>query len=205
MFLDELRRVGRRAQLRQRVEALKQRRVQLDDELVAAEGDALEDGVAVAATIDGSPLPLGLFATNPPLTRFAVNVALAFTTRLRTSALTFVVAVSASSRRVAAERLGPFREVVEQPFGERRTPTELDDVADACPSRPSESSARRPPDSELAAGVSIGRSLGLAIRPPIAAAFAWNKKCGLSFTEESSEGDSALLCHNLEGVLAVTD
>jgi hypothetical protein len=45
----------------------------------------------------------------------------------------------------------------------------------------------------------------LAIRPPIAAAFAWNKKCGLSFTEESSEGDRALLCHNLEGVFGVTD
>ena len=47
----------------------------------------------------------------------------------------------------------------------------------------------RPPAalSELAAGVSIGRSLGRAIRPPIAAALAWNRKRGFSFKEVASE------------------
>ena len=119
--------------------------------------------VSRSSAIDGSPLPLGLFATNPPLTRFAVNVAFAFTTRFRTSELTFVVAVSASSHESPQSVSDHFARSSNSPSANvEAAPNWM-----TSPMVPlSALEIDRPPaaESELAAGVSIGRSLGLAIR-----------------------------------------
>ena len=155
--------------------------------------------------MDGSPLPFGLFATNPPLIRLAVNVALAFTTRLRTSELTFVVAVSASSRRVAAKCLGPFPEIVEQSFGERGRGSELDHVADAAfvgfRRRASAGRAQRTGRGRVDREV-LGTGDPAADRGGVGV----EQKARFQFQGSRLRGEnSALLCHNLERVLAVRD